>query len=242
MNPFDDIASLMPNYENEPGKQDRIFAGTDKQGRGIYVRNPFGKVGEEFKNWITAPGTQLMSKLSTIARPMVDVLKNDYFGHHVFDTDGSMTQDIHALGQIIGHIMASQVPLTAVQGGYDLVSGAPEPGASLSKSVIPFATGVTVSCGSPLGPQGAVEQEAYKRHEEMFYSVYPKAVDAIKRGNTADAVRMLEGIGESKGQIEGVIKGVLNPQAKTLPKGRLFKDFEQYAKPQDMERIENVNR
>ncbi|MDE2106151.1 MAG: hypothetical protein KGL39_53505, partial [Patescibacteria group bacterium] len=242
INPFDDIGSLMPSAENEPGKQDRIFVGTDKQGRGIYVRNPFGKVGEEFKNYLTAPLTQLKAKLSPFVKPIIDTVGNaDYFGRKIYSADdGSLSSDIKALGQIIGHWMVAQIPLTAFQGGMDLVTGAPETGMSVAKSVIPAVTGLSVSQGSPKGPQGAVEQQVKQRVDQQFLDAYPHIVEAVKAGDLVKAEQMLRDLGETPSEIRGRIANILQPARPTSPRGYLGREFRQYATPQERERLENV--
>src|SRR5262249_34447277 len=51
------IGRLSPTYDNEPGKEDRIHVGYDKDGTAVYVRNILGKFGEELIGYPTKFGT-----------------------------------------------------------------------------------------------------------------------------------------------------------------------------------------
>lgn len=244
LNPFDDISSLSPLHDNEPGKQDRIFVGTDHTGRGVYVKNPFGKVGEEFKNYLTSPLSQIKAKLSPFIRPVLDTVANaDNFGRKVYNADdGSVTSDLKAIGDIIAHWMTAQVPMTTIQGGYDYASGAPDADMSIAKSAVPFFTGLSVSQGSRLGPQGAIEKQVYDRHEQAILALYPQIADLVSRGNVEDAQKKLAELGETPGQIVSTIAKLQHPEIKTGPSGYLGKDFNKYATPVDRNAYENVTR
>jgi hypothetical protein len=58
-----------------PGKQDRIRVGTSKDGTAIYMRNPAGKIGEEFIGYMNGPLDMMRRKLGTIARPGWQILR-----------------------------------------------------------------------------------------------------------------------------------------------------------------------
>jgi len=47
------MESLTPTSGNEPGKEWHVFWGLDSRGAGIYLRNPAGKLGEEFQGYLT---------------------------------------------------------------------------------------------------------------------------------------------------------------------------------------------
>lgn len=53
LHPLDTLQSLTPMSQNEPGKQDRVLIGHASDGTAIYMRNPIGKIGEEFLGWGT---------------------------------------------------------------------------------------------------------------------------------------------------------------------------------------------
>jgi hypothetical protein len=242
---------MMPQWDNEKNKQDRILVGTDDRGRAIYVRNPFGKVGEEFKNWLTQPITQLGNKLSPFIKPLAEIAMNeDFSGHKIFSTDktNSMTADLGALGAMLTHIMKAQgadSPLFTVPGGiYQAISEAVQ-GKSVSKldlarSLLP-ATGLSISRGDVLGPRGSVLRGVADRQKDAYLAAYPKIVEDVVHGRTEDAAQKLFDLGDSADEARRTIKGIQNPQKKTLPSGYLGRQFREHATPADRKRLEHVN-
>ena len=88
LNPFFLGNRLSATFDNEPGKQDRVFLGTLSDGTGLYLRNPFGKIGEEFIGYVTEPLAMFARKESTLFRPIMQTLanrtgfKNDLYNRH----------------------------------------------------------------------------------------------------------------------------------------------------------------
>lgn len=231
---------LTPMHDNEPGKQGRVFIGTDDQGRGIYIRLPMGKSIEELINWATAWRKQLSAKLSTFAGPFDDLWKGeDSFGRPLFDPDDTRAD---AVGKFVLHFLKRQIPGDVIQGGYDYVTGTPEPGMALSKSVLPLATGITVSRGDPLGPQGAIQRQVEQRRKGAILKAWPQAVKAVKAGDINTAMNLLIAAGETPDRAKTAIVGMLVPERKTAPSGYYGRTFERNATERERARLENVTR
>ena len=117
LNPFGVVESLLPNSENEPGKQDRVWMGNRADGTATYARLPLGKVGEEFTGWLLSPATMLRNKTSTLIRPVWEAVTNrDSLGKPIRD-DGAegVTGMLQNAGRTVMHIVGAQAPFGAVE-------------------------------------------------------------------------------------------------------------------------------
>jgi hypothetical protein len=70
------------------------------------MRNPAGKIGEEFVGYMNGPLDMMRRKLGTIARPGWQIMANDKgFGRKVYDPNADTPAKYVAnLGRIAAHI------------------------------------------------------------------------------------------------------------------------------------------
>src|SRR6185369_9047429 len=85
------LEDLGATASNEPGRKEKIHTGFTADGTGIYMRQPAGKIGEEFVGYMTGPLDMMRKKLGTIARPVWQIMSNDAgFGRKVYDADADV--------------------------------------------------------------------------------------------------------------------------------------------------------
>lgn len=236
LNPLDDLASLTPNADNEPGKENRILVGYDRDGTGIYMRLPVGKIGEEFQGWVSEPLTQFTRKEGTIMRPLIETVTNDKgFGRHLYDPDAKgVTANMRAAGNILWNFFQSGIPSLQLDAAGRVIRGEERP-ADVGKTVAPFF-GLNISKGFPGGPAMGVIAAENRRRDDAVREQLPAINDAIRAGRTAEAVQQLQQLGVAPGLIRYYIKVATNP-ALRMSQRRLL-DFYRSAKPEDIERFE----
>lgn len=178
-NPLDAFG-VFPQHWNEPGKQNRAYAGQDSTGRGIYVRLATGKVGEEFLGWPTNPAAMVLNKSSPLVRPVLEALMGtDTLGHHVYNPDPRTLGDYAEIaGNVVQHFGGDLGPTSLIQGSRELyqhfTSPKPQdhPWVSAAKIVGP-ATGLgLISQGFPGGPAAGelhaeTERERFAQERAM---------------------------------------------------------------------------
>jgi hypothetical protein len=82
MHPINTLWSLTPSGGYEPRKRNQpyIQIGFDrKTGEYIYMRNPFGKMGEDFAGWVSDPIRTFERKEGMFARPTHQALENNRY-------------------------------------------------------------------------------------------------------------------------------------------------------------------
>jgi Transglycosylase SLT domain len=195
-NPLD-ILGVLPQYWNEPGKQQRVSIGTDSQGRGNYIRLPVGKIGEEFTGWFTHPGDMLMAKMKPTLRPLVELLiGRDALGRELLppypNTIGSY---VETAGDAVRHFVSGLGPTATIQGLNEMfhthVLGEKpkaDPFVSAMKVIGP-ATGLgLISQGYPGGPAaGEIHAQSERDRYELMKEM-PAIRDKIRNGDTEAAV------------------------------------------------------
>ena len=192
LDPFETVNRMMPTWENEPGRENRIFVGQGPDSRGIYVRFPGGKIGEEFKDWLTHPGEMLTRKESTLLRPLIQGITNDKgFGAPIYLDDDNVGKKA---GAVVWHWMKSQTPAAAGEGVADYFSGTPEGDVALWKAFGPLL-GLSVSRGAPpnaeaSGPEAGVDYAELRRREQIQRMYFPE-IDTLARRGTLDEARDL---------------------------------------------------
>ena len=151
--PFHSLESLTSLATNEPGKEGRIKVEADRDGTMYYVRFPFGKIGEEFINYLGVGSAvkQLGNKTSTMLRPIIEDLRNeDYAGRKIWD-DSKNAAGWKQARDMIGHFLKAQVPYDQVVSAWKLASGEGRD-MDFYKVVGPLL-GLTPSKGAPGGPE-----------------------------------------------------------------------------------------
>lgn len=239
LNPMDDMLSLMPQSENEPGKENRVYVGRAADGSGIYMRLPFGKIGEEFEGWLTKPIDQLKAKLSTFARPALETATNDKgFGRHVYDPyDKAPGSTVKAIGNIVMNFMGEQLPVQAVETVKDLIKGEGDQDVNLAKTAGPFA-GITFSKGAPGGPEMGEYYAAKEEHDTKVQMAMPDIRKKIKAGDRAGAIEQMTGLGIPPHTQASYMRSTLHP--KQAPTPQQLANVRRYAPPEQQERLQRA--
>jgi hypothetical protein len=238
--PLDSFASLGPNSRNEPDREDRIHYGTEETGTNVYMRLPTGKIGEEFKNWLTSPLQTLLRKQGTIMRPITQTIENDRgFGQRVYNPDDpSWAGMVKNVGRIVWNFMSQQVPADSIQAGVDWAQGHADTTDKM-KVLGPLA-GLTFSKGAPGGPEvGEMYHESKVQHGKVA-DIMPDVRHAIKIGDTDKAIDLMESVGMPQGKINSIIRKNEDPQSRLSSKA--LKDYYKNASEESKKRMENYGR
>lgn len=218
-NPLDAFG-VFPQHWNEPGKTDRIYAGNDSKGRGVYIRLPPGKIGEEFMGWPTNPAAMLLRKSSVVIRPLLeDIFNTDGMGHHIYNPSPRTLADYTDIAGIaVKHIGEGWGPTSLIQGGHELyqryVSGEPvkaDPWVSALKIWGP-ATGLAlVSQGFQGGPAAGELHAESERERYAFEAALPDIRKKIAAGDQAGAVEQMTGLRVPRALQRYYIRQTLHP-------------------------------
>jgi hypothetical protein len=239
------VFEYLPQHWNEPGKQDRVYAGVDDQGRGVYLRLPPGKVGEEFIGWAAKPGVMLENKSSPIVRPIIEVIMgHDSLGRALFPPNPQTIGDYGMVAALaLRHIVAGWGPTATLEGAWDLakegyhhVVGQPTQGSAgmSALKVLGPATGVAqISSGFPGGPAAGemhafTEQQRYDWQQKM-----PAIRDQIKTGDVDGAQAVMQKMGMPPSLQKFYIQQTQNPG----PSKSSSRQFERSATPEDKARL-----
>jgi hypothetical protein len=239
LQPFDFMERLSVTSENEPGKAERVRIGTSKDGTAIYMRNPVGKIGEEFVGYMSGPLDMMRRKLGTIARPGWQILANDRgFGRKVYDPNADTpAKYMLNLGRIAGHLAGSQFPEGQITAASDLVKGEGDANVAAAQAFGPIA-GVTFSKGAPGGPAVGELYRAREMHQFQVDRDLPDIRKQVVRGDIAGAQERMTQLGVPPGLQRFYIRTSLFPE--TRLGGRTLRDFYQYATPEQRERMERA--
>jgi hypothetical protein len=231
------LARLSPTYDNEPGKQDRVLLGYDRDGTGIYIRNPTGKYGEETMGFPTHPAQMVLSKMSPLAGGLLDALENNRgFGHRIYDENDTSDYAAAATAwNVAKHIVGRQLPEMQMQGGWDMIAGHGDPLVNALKFAGPFF-GFTASEGVPGGPAMGVARNVKNSFESRFDVAWPGIRRQIQNGDEAGGRAALQQLGTPPQMLNALVRNAKNP-AQTLH-GRTLRNFYQEASPEDRARYE----
>ncbi len=237
-NPFDAANSLSATSENEPGKEDRVRVGTQSDGTAIYMRLPTGKVGEDFKNWITKPLITAKAKESQLVRPLQAVWTNDNgIGQRIYDPDAKGLGGVLTNAGRIAKLFATQaIPTDAIQGALDWKNGKASDVDKL-KVAGPLA-GLTFSKGAPGGPEVGAMYDADRKFEGAKMDVMPAVKQAIKDGDDEKAIALLEGIKMTNAEINSTLRRLKVPESRMS--AGAFRRFSQHASDDDMARMQQL--
>lgn len=212
LNPFADMQAVSATSENEPQRQNRVLTGYDKDGTAIYARNPAGKIGEEFTNWLTSPLQTLKSKFSTVLQPTYQVITNDAgFGRQVYDPSAKGLSGIATnLGKIVALYLDSQLPIESLKSAANLLKGQGTP-LDTYKTLGPLA-GITFSKGAPGGP-GVGELYDLRAQQNAKQSAgMPAIIQKIKNGDIVGARADMRALGLSPGLQNYYVRVTQNPR------------------------------
>ncbi len=201
-----------PEWDNEPGKQDRFLIGYGADGTGIYGRLPTGKVAEDLVTWVTDPLGTEQRKLSPFAKFAMELQSNDKgFGRKLYDPyDQTAAGDLRNISRVVlgadisnvrspddfsGGLLGSVAPVGVVQGVAHLGSKNRQEGSTaLLQTMLPLF-GITVSKGSPGGPASgdiyrALDEQTFRLNEAM-----PGVREQIRQGDVQGARQRLSTLG-----------------------------------------------
>jgi hypothetical protein len=209
--------ALSPAHDNEPGKQDKIKVGHEKDGTAIYANPTFGKLGNEFIHWLSSPKETAYGKASTLVKPVVEWANND-IGHG----DGHRQQPLYPADAgnlrvawaLASHLVAAQLPTGALKAvgasGESLASGEAPKWRELSQILGPMI-GTTFSHGAPGGEAEGEYYRAKNRADMAQAIAMPDIKAKIRAGDTTGAVKDMQDLGMSKTEILSTIKRQTSP-------------------------------
>jgi hypothetical protein len=230
-----DPRRLSGAYDNEPGKQNRVFMGLQESGRAQYMRLPMGKVIEDLIGWTTEFAKTADAKKSPFMRAL-DVARNkkDDFGTPIWDErDPNFA---HRLADAAMFLLGTHAPVEQLKTLKDMASGVATP---LDKEkTLGNITGLTVSQGHPGGPEAGVAAEV----EQSVKGSQQHAMDEVKRllkyGKADEAYEVLEKSGLTPREIGHIIQRVNDPKA-VISRSTL-KKFNAHATDEERRRLEEV--
>lgn len=227
---------ILPSWENEAGKQDRIDLGAQPGGRHEYLRLPTGKVVEDTVGWLIHAPETLEKKLSPTVKAAWQAVTNDKgFGVPVEDPSGNTLKHIT---QGLEHVIAAQVPMEQLKTLADVIGGH---GTELDKTKLAgTVTGFTVSQGNPHGPEEAAFYAQQDRIKTEKAYAMEAVKDDIKKGNADAAYERLSAIGLPPREIVMTIQNIKNPR-QGMSKQQTRR-FETEANTEDRATMENARR
>lgn len=236
-NPYADVTKAMPQGENEPSKQDRVLVGYAADGTAIYMKNPLGKIGEEFEGWQTGPLDMLRRKMGTISRPLEQVIANDKgFGQKVYNPYAETPVEwAKNMARITSLFLGDQVPLQSVQAAWDMLNGRGNVGVEALQTFGPLA-GMTFSKGAPGGPAVGELFRARDKHDFEVQQAMPGVRRSIQDGDIQSATATMQKLGISPGLQRYYIFTTMNPRARITK--RQLEDFKRYATPEEAEAMD----
>lgn len=239
LQPLSVIQSLSATAENEPGKDERVRVGYANDGTAIYMRNPAGKIGEEFTGYLSGPLDMIHRKLGTIARPIWQIMANDKgFGRKVYDPSADApAKYLGNMGAIAKHLAMSQLPEGQIGAFMDLVKGDGDPKVNVAQAFGPVA-GVTFSKGAPGGPAVGELYQAHAMHNYAVDAALPDIRKQIQRGDVDGARDRMTELGIAPGLQRFYIRTSIDPA--TRLGGRTLRDFYLYGTPEQKQRLENA--
>ena len=237
-NPFNTIARIFPNSENEPGKKERIFIKRMDDGTGLYIRFPVGKIGEEFKKWPSEPITMLNNKLSTQIKPIAGIIQNQAaFGRPLYQEGEGAKVAARNIWAATKLIIASQFPVDSVDSAYTLAEG--KGGIKEVGKVFGPLVGVNVSSGYPGGPEKGeiADFERKQKSREEFARVEIR--EAVRKGDIDKAYRIGEEAEMNQSELRKMIRNYENPE-RISPNKR--KDFNKRAGAEEQARATELSK
>ena len=226
---------LSSTWHNEPGKQDRVDMGAQDSGRHEYMRLPTGKVIEDTVGWLLHPSDTFVKKLSPMVKAGADIATNEKgYDIPVWDPSGSTTQKAMDIAM---HLVKAQLPFDSIRTGYDLANGVATP--LDKKKLAGNMTGLSVSQGHPLGPEGALASKVEERVSASKAYAMEEVKRDLKYGNVDDARDALIHTGLTPKEAQLAINRIENPKGHLSKQA--VKKFNQHATPEEFEERDKLN-
>lgn len=232
-------SELSATADNEPNSQDRVLVGHAPDGTAIYMRNPTGKIGEEFSSWLTSPLNMLKRKEGTLARPIFQTITNDAgFGRKVYNPYAETPKEwLGNIGAIATNFMGSQLPVQSIAAAKNYFTGKGDATVNAGQAFGPFA-GLTFSKGAPGGEAVGEMYAGKERHDYAVQKAMPDIRQQIQDGNVFAAKQAMNQLGMDPGYQSWIIKTTRNPSLRLSPSQ--MKQFKQYASPDELSRMQNA--
>lgn len=238
LNPFGVLQSLTPMFEHEPEKQNRILIGYEKDGTGIYLRNPFGKYAEDITDYWTQPLKTLHSMMSPFMRPLSAVWSNDAgFGRKIYDPQADTPAKVAGnIRDVLLDAVEGATPRTAMRAAGKLMSG--EGGAFEAAQIAGGGLGFSLSHGYPGGPargeMAMVQDQARFAQGKAMPAIRAK----IKAGDVDGAIADMTALGMPPSMMRFEIVQTRNPHSTP----RQAQQFMRTATPEQREALERMQR
>lgn len=233
--PFHSLESLTPQGHNMEGKRERIRVGDDKDGNTIYLRLPFGKVGEELAAY-TSPNDAsklIANKRSPMLSGAFEALSNqDHWGHPIYNENDNVAKQA---GKMAIHFMKAQTPWDQLVSMKNVATGDADE-MDYRKSFSPFA-GLTYSKVTG-GDVKAQEMKAERDYRERVFAATQEARDLIKKNDYDGAWKVLEETNMQPKEIGKTLNKLQNP-SKPLP-ASAFKKIYSHATDEQKEVIDEL--
>ncbi len=222
-------------YETE--KPDRPLLGYDKNGTGIHVRLPTGKLPEDTINLFENPLGWLTNKESPLAKGVNEIQNNqDNFGHHIYNPNAKGVSGwLSNAGKVIEHLVKTQseTPLALFTSGHDLVTGEGDRTVNAAK-ILGQLIGTPVSQGYPGGPAKGLQESVQREYQEALDSALPDIRGSLRKGDTAGAKEIMNSIKMNKADQNWWINHYKDPGAISP---RAMKAFKDHASPEELEQM-----
>jgi hypothetical protein len=244
--PFENLDMLSQTHDNPHGKQDRIRLGEDEHGNTYYMRLPVGKVVEEMKSYLNLKSASdlIDAKASPLVKGIAEAKANKEFnGRQVYDEEANL---LVQGAQVIGHVLKSQVPFDDFVALKNLATDNQHQGGKVrmlgmdldmdEAKLMGTATGLSVS---KLTGGDAVAEMRYAAREQQakLSNVMPDVKDAVMRGDTDKAQKLLIDAGQTPKEASRLILTIMAPNRITA--GRMRK-FLEHASPEEVERMQKM--
>jgi hypothetical protein len=244
--PFENLEMLSQTHDNPHGKQDRIRLGEDEHGNTYYMRLPVGKVVEEMKSYtnLSSASSLIDAKASPLVKGLAEAKANKEFnGKQVYDEDANL---LVQGAQVMGHLLKSQVPFDDFVALKNLATDNQHKGGKVrmlgmdldmdEAKLMGTATGLSVS---KLTGGDAVAEMRYAAREQQakLSNVMPDVKDAVMRGDTDKAQKLLIDAGQTPKEAGRLILTIMAPNRITA--GRMRKVLE-HASPEEVERMQKM--
>lgn len=227
---------ILPTWENEPDKRERIDLGVDENGRHQYLRLPTGKVVEDLIGWLMHAPETFVKKMSPTAKAVAQAITNDKgFGVPIEDPEGGTLKHII---EGLGHVIKAQIPYDTMKTIWDVAHGV---GTPIDKAkLVGFATGVSTSQGNPHGSEAAVVYREADRVVAQRKYMMEAVKNDIKYGDYDKAAARLQTLGLKPSEINHIIRGLIQPKMGITPAQR--KQFNARSNEDEQLMMENARR
>lgn len=213
-NPVSILKDLMPMSDNEPGKESRVLVGFEKNGTGIYIRPPTGKIGQDIQDYLTDLRTTLFSIMNPLMRAAVGAVTNVVPGTTTYISDpyaSTTSSELEAIEDYIKFAFESTGPSTAYSAAGRIIHGK---GTAFDVAqIVGGGLGFSVSHGYPGGPVRGEIHALQQQHEFQVEKAIPRVMELAKQGDVKGASEIMTKLGMKPQQQRAIIFQAKQPHA-----------------------------